>query len=175
MHYRLATDPTLSHYIAVEARLTDITTPEVDLQLPAWRPGRYELQNFAKNIQRFEIVDGAGNALPFRKITKDRWRVQTNGKAELVARYNYHALLPTPYQLNAGSSFVSDTLLYVNPINLCLYAEGRMDEPCTLGIDIPVGWTLACGLKQQNGNTLLASDFYELVDCPLVAAPVLHG
>lgn len=179
MHYRLAADridglPYMPHYIAVEARLSAITTSEVDLQLPAWRPGRYELQQFAKNIQRFDIVDGEGNPLRFHKITKDRWRVQTDGATELTARYNYYSLLPTPNQLNAGSSFVNDTLLYVNPVNLCLYAEGRINEPCTLELAVPDGWTIACGLQQNGDGTLWASDFYELVDCPLIAAPVLQ-
>ena len=174
MHYRLYADPALLHYIAVEARLTDITTSAIDLQLPAWRPGRYELQQFAKNIQRFTIVDGQGNALPFRKITKDRWRVQTNGATQLTVHYNYYALLSTPNQLNAGSSFVNDTLLYVNPVNLCLYAEGRIDDPCTLELAIPDGWTIASGLEQIGPKMLRATDFYELVDCPLIAAPVLQ-
>lgn len=179
MHYRLAADPHLPHYIAVEARLSDIATVEVDLQLPAWRPGRYELQQFAKNIQRFDITDGEGKPLSFRKITKDRWRVQTHGSTELVVHYNYYALLATPNQLNAGTSFISDTLLYVNPVNLCLYADGRIDEPCTLELAIPENWTVACGLSKANtvqtdGRTLWAADFYELVDCPLIAAPVLQ-
>ena len=183
MHYRLSADrtagaSTLPHYIAVEARLTDITTSEVELQLPAWRPGRYELQQFAKNIQRFDILDGEGRPLPFRKITKDRWLVQTNGSTELTASYNYYALLGTPNLLNAGTSFVSDTLLYVNPVNLCLYAEGRIDEPCTLELTIPDSWTVACGLQlatnRASTRTLLAADFYELVDCPLIAAPAMQ-
>ena len=180
MHYRLSADtasgaPDRSHYIAVEAWLTDIgNQTEVELQLPAWRPGRYELQQFAKNIQRFEVLDGEGNPLRFHKITKDRWRVQTNGATKLVALYNYYALLPTPNQLNAGSSFISDTLLYVNPVNLCLYAEGRINEPCTLELAIPDGWTIACGLKQTAPKLCWAADFYELVDCPVIAAPVLQ-
>lgn len=174
MHYRLSADPVLPHYIAVEARLTDVAASEVDLQLPVWRPGRYELQNFAKNIQRFTVVDRRGQPLPFRKITKDRWRVQTNGATELTALYNYYALLPTPNQLNAGSSFISDTLLYVNPVNLCLYAEGRIDEPCTLELDIPANWMVGCGLKQESSLRWTATDFYELVDCPLIATPVMQ-
>ncbi|GAB4019713.1 PDZ domain-containing protein [Spirosoma migulaei] len=174
MHYRLSSDQTTPHYIAIDARLTDISAPEVELQLPAWRPGRYELQQFAKNIQRFSIVDGQGNPLPFRKITKDRWLVQTNGATELTVQYNYYALLTTPNQLNAGSSFVSDTLLYVNPVNLCLYAEGRITDPCTLELDIPDTWTIACGLTQSGPKMLHAANFYELVDCPLIAAPVIQ-
>ena len=125
MHYRLSADQRQPHYIAIEAQLTHITTPEVELQLPAWRPGRYELQQFAKNIQRFEIVDGEGNPLPFPKnYERSLARADQRGH-ELTVRYNYYALLPTPNQLNAGSSFISETLLYVNPVNLCLYAEGR--------------------------------------------------
>lgn len=174
MHYRLSADPIIPHYIAVDAQLTNITTPEVDLQLPAWRPGRYELQQFAKNIQRFEVVDQEGKSLPFRKITKDRWRVQTNGATQLTARYNYYAFLSSPNQLNAGSSFVSDTLLYVNPVNLCIYAEGHISEPCTVALAIPSGWTIACGMQQSGEKTLRAADFYELVDCPIVAAPVMQ-
>ena len=179
MHYRLSADRNArprnaTHYIAVEARLTDVVTPTVEFQLPAWRPGRYELQHFAKNIQRFAVVDGAGRPLSFRKITKDRWLVQTNGASELTVHYNYYALLPTPNQLNAGSSFVSDTLLYVNPVNLCVYAERRISEPCTLELGIPDGWIVACGLAQVDAKTLRAADFYELVDSPLMAAPVMQ-
>lgn len=174
MHYRLSADRAAVHYIAVEARLTKVITSSVEFQLPAWRPGRYELQHFAKNIQRFAIVDKTGQPLPFRKLTKDRWLVQTNGASEVTVQYNYYALLPTPNQLNAGSSFISDTLLYVNPVNLCLYAEGRIDEPCTLELAIPDGWMVACGLQQVSDKTLRATDFYELVDCPLMAAPVMQ-
>ena len=174
MHYRLSADPLIPHCLAIEASLTNISASEVELQLPAWRPGRYELQQFAKNIQRFDIVDEKGKPLPFRKITKDRWRVQTDGATALTARYNYYALLTTPNQLNAGSSFVSDTLLYVNPVNLCLYAEEHITEPCTLELAIPTGWKIACGLEQTGPKTLWATDFYELVDCPLMAAPVIQ-
>ena len=174
MQYRLSADRTLPHYIAVEARLATVDTPTVELQLPAWRPGRYELQHFAKNIQRFAVVDGAGQSLPFRKLTKDRWLVQTNDASDITVLYNYYALLPTPNQLNAGSSFISDTLLYVNPVNLCLYAENRIDEPCTLELAIPDGWMVACGLEQVRDKTFRAANFYELVDCPLIAAPVMQ-
>jgi predicted metalloprotease with PDZ domain len=175
MHYRLSADRiSAPHYIAVEAQLTNITTPTIELQLPAWRPGRYELQHFAKNIQRFSVVDGAGRPLPFWKTTKDRWLVEMGGATELTVLYNYYALLPTPNLLNAGSSFISDTLLYVNPVNLCLYAEGRIDDPCTLELAIPDTWPVACGLEQVNTRTWQARDFYELVDCPLMAAPAMQ-
>jgi len=170
MHYILSADHPESRYLNVECRLSGIHTPTVELQLPAWRPGRYELQNFAKNIQQFSIVDGEGRPVAYQKITKDRWRVQTEGVRELVVRYNYYSNL-----LNAGTSYATDRLLYVNPVTLCLYAEGRLDEPCTLELGIPADWPIACGLRQTGPATLRASDFYELADSPLIASPdLLH-
>jgi len=169
MKYRLLPAAQPSRFVEVECQLTDITTPTVELQLPTWRPGRYELQNFAKNIQRFEIFDASGNPLSFRKITKDRWLVQTDGVAELTARYTYYCNV-----INAGSSYADSRLLYVNPVNLCLYAEGRLEEECTLELAIPPTWTIACGLQQTGPTTLRAASFYELVDCPLVASPDLQ-
>ncbi len=182
MHYRLSADPELPHYIAVEAELSQVVPGSVvELQLPAWRPGRYELQHFAKNIQRFAITDEQGQPLPFRKITKDRWRVITKTGTSIIARYNFYSLLPAAHQLNAGSSFIDESLLYVNPVNLCLYAEGHINDACTLDLAIPRNWTVACGLKRVDAvaNTagpvqLQAADFYELVDCPLIAAPGLQ-
>lgn len=165
MHYTLSSAHPDSFYIEVECRLTDVAGATVDLQLPAWRPGRYELQQFAKNIQRFEVFNGNDQPLPFHKTTKDRWRVQTNGATAIVARYTYYANI-----INAGSSYVSDSLLYVNFVNLCLYADGRIGDACTVELAIPGHWTVACGLTQTGFNSLKAADFYELIDCPLIAS-----
>lgn len=169
MHYRISSSNPASRLIEVEFILTELATPTVELQLPAWRPGRYELQNFAKNIQRFEIFDQTGKPLAFQKITKDRWRVQTKGASELVARYTYYSNI-----VNAGTSFADERLLYINPINLCLFADDRLLEACTLELDIPDDWQIACGLPQTDPGHLRASDYYELVDCPLIASPDLQ-
>lgn len=177
MHYLLSSPNPSSHYITVQCRFTVNAGDNagIELQLPAWRPGRYELQHFARNIQQFGIFDGQGSPLPFRKLTKDRWLVQTNGAAEVVARYNYYSNV-----VNAGSSFVSDDqmilgpVLYVNFVNLCLYAEGQIQDECTVDLDIPDGWLVACGLEQTGPKSLRASDFYELVDSPLIASPDLQ-
>jgi predicted metalloprotease with PDZ domain len=169
MHYHLSSPIPESHFIDVECKIEKNTAETIEIQLPAWRPGRYELQNFAKNIQRFEVFDTAGNPLVFKKITKDRWLIQTLGVTEIVVRYNYYANIQ-----NAGSSYVSNDFWYVNPINLCVYAEGCVNDPCTLELDIPENFQIACGLKKKDAKTLLAKDYYELVDSPLMASATLQ-
>jgi predicted metalloprotease with PDZ domain len=48
IHYKLHLKNPSSHYIDVDLTINDITSPTLELQLPAWRPGRYELGNFAR-------------------------------------------------------------------------------------------------------------------------------
>ncbi len=169
MHYRLFASRPDSHYLNVVCTLSDVSGPTVVLQLPAWRPGRYELQNFAKNIRQFGVFDAQGQPLPARKLTKDRWLVETHGATHIEARYDYYA-----GTINAGSSFVSPDMVYVNPVNLCLYADGRTDEPCTLDLDLPTDWRVGCGMEQTGPFSFRASDFYELADSPVLASATLR-
>ena len=71
MKYTFSYQNPSRHYldIAVEAETKGEETRQ--FQLPAWRPGRYELGNFAKNIQQWEAFDENGNSLTSKKITKD--------------------------------------------------------------------------------------------------------
>ena len=56
MQYKLDTSNKNQHYLTIEFS-SEVIENETILQLPAWRPGRYELGNFAKNIQQFEVVN----------------------------------------------------------------------------------------------------------------------
>src|SRR5688572_10454675 len=107
--YRISYTHPHRHFISLEGRFPSLGREEILLQLAAWRPGRYELGNFAKNIRAWESFDDSGNSLPFMKTTKDRWMVKCKGVDEVVIRYQYYAA-----ELNAGSSYVDDDQLYIN-------------------------------------------------------------
>jgi predicted metalloprotease with PDZ domain len=169
MRYHIQTQDPTTHFFEISCTIENLDQPTIEIQLPAWRPGRYELQHFAKNIQRFEVVDPLGFVLPFHKITKDRWLVEITGHDTINIRYNYYANLQ-----NAGSSYLDPHLWYINPVNLCVYAEGYLNEPCTLTLDLPESYTIACGLTQNLTKTLFAKDYYELVDSPLMASAALQ-
>ena len=66
-----------SKFLDIECTVENNKDEEVFLQLPAWRPGRYELANFAKNIQKFEVRTLNNKRLDFEKVTKDKWRIKT--------------------------------------------------------------------------------------------------
>ncbi|MDF7814672.1 PDZ domain-containing protein [Hymenobacter sp. YC55] len=172
IHYYVSFENPLTFFVQMQMTFeVPKEGPEtLELQLPAWRPGRYELQNFAQKIQRVEIIDAASQeVLPSRKLTKDRWEVTGALGRTVQVHYNFYA-----HQMDAGGSWLDETQLYLNPVQGFMYIEGRQQEPCQVQLQLPDGWQLACGLPQSGPNTLQAQNFDHLADSPLIASPTLQ-
>ncbi|MCF8276621.1 MAG: PDZ domain-containing protein [Flavobacteriales bacterium] len=157
------------HFVDVELTVSELNQEKVQLQLPAWRPGRYELGNFAKNVQRFAAFNASGQELKFRKLTKDLWEVNCSGQTSIRVEYNYFAS-----ELNAGSTYVDQKQLYVNPVNCCMYVPEWIGLPATLQLEIPENWTVASGMTAIGKNHYQLKDFHELADSPFIASAGLQ-
>ncbi|MCO6500933.1 MAG: M61 family metallopeptidase [Vicingus serpentipes] len=170
MKYIVSYEKPNNHYIDIEYIIDNVDADTLQVQLPAWRPGRYELANFAKNVQKWEASDEKGNVLFSKKIKKDLWEV-TAGKANQIhIKYNYFA-----NEINAGSSYLDSKQLYVNGINCFLYVPERINEECELELKIPTNYKIASGLKETRKHQFLCADFHELVDCPFIASDSLQN
>jgi predicted metalloprotease with PDZ domain len=169
LHYKLYLKNPNSHYIYVDLTIDEITTALIELQLPAWRPGRYELGNFAKNIKKVDAFDEHGNNLTYTKSTKDLWVINTNGATKIKVTYSYHTT-----EINAGNCYADDTQLYVNPVHLCMYLPDRMQEKHSVELAIPDTYKIATSLKRDNG-VLIAESFDELADSPIMASASLQS
>ncbi len=175
MRYIISYQNPHTHFIDIEFIADIINQDETIIQLPSWRPGRYELGNFAKNIQRWAAFDGNGNALSFQKITKDCWKVQTKGVSGLHIRYNYYA-----FDLNAGSTYLDKHQLYMNPVNCCVYIPERIEQKCVLILNLPDDYKVASGMRSmtvdrvKEANIFRATDFHHLADSPFMASASLQ-
>ena len=163
--------------MAIECSIENISLPQIEVQLPSWRPGRYELGNFAKNIQQFKVVNSSGVKLQYNKITKDKWLINTEGESVITIIYNYYAA-----ELNAGSTWLDETQLYVNPINCLIYCEQKLEEPCRVEIAVPLDYDIAGALhvlstsKENNQKIIKAitEDYHALVDTPFICSNSLQ-
>jgi predicted metalloprotease with PDZ domain len=168
MKYSISYQQAHKHFIDIELNIDNIEQNFIYLQLPSWRPGRYELTNFSRNIQKFDVINEKGMHLPFQKVSREKWEINTGGNKKIKIRYNCYAC-----QMDAGGCWLDDEQLYINPIYCMMYQEGREHEPCTLKLDVPKDYQIACGLPKK-GNLLAASDFFHLVDSPLIASRKLQ-
>ena len=88
MKYTISYNHPEKHFIDFELSISVLKKESLVLQLPSWRPGRYELGNFAKNIKDFKILDSQNNLVSFNKKNKDSWEVNTAKYAEIIVRYS---------------------------------------------------------------------------------------
>jgi predicted metalloprotease with PDZ domain len=133
----------------------------IELEIPAWRPGRYEFQNYAKNIIQVEALSENGENIPVQKLSRNAWTILQAPKGEITIHYRYICT-----QLDAGGSWIDDELIYINPINCCFSIKGKEQEPCTLTFVHPFqGIEVASALPFTN-NTTIAPDYFNLIDNP---------
>lgn len=164
MKYSVFSSVPGSHYIDFICTIDNPENKDLTVNLSAWRPGRYELGNFAKNIRKWRVTDGSGNPLKYSKLSKDSWKIYSVGARLVQIEYDYFAA-----ELNAGSSYVDQTQLYINPVNCFLFLPERPDESYEVAFEIPSDYKIACSLPKKD-HTLFAKNFDELADSPLIAS-----
>ncbi|HVR39558.1 MAG TPA: PDZ domain-containing protein [Thermoanaerobaculia bacterium] len=151
------------------------------LTLPAWRPGRYHIQNYAANVREWSAGE--------RRIWKDgksSWRVDARAGDEITVRYRYYAGV-----LDAGSSFLDESEAYFNGSNLFMMVDGLRGQQHHLTIAAPADWRIETQLAvcseqsaEAHGNPLptancplqtefVARDYDHLIDSPTICAATM--
>ena len=162
MIYSFSANNRGSKFLDIEFVIENINETEIFVQLPAWRPGRYVIENFAKNIQKFQVKSFNNRFLKFEKVTKDCWKIYTGKTKKIKIVYNYYAS-----QLNAGSTWIDDHQIYINPINCCLYVVGRENERFKLNLKNFNHSKTAISLPKKQGH-YIAENFDMLADSPII-------
>ena len=159
-----------SHYIYIDLQISDIQTDTLRLHLPVWRPGRYELGNFARNLKKLQVWDAQGNPLACTKVAKSTWEVQTQKQNQITVTYSYYAA-----ELNAGACYASDQMLYINPVHCCLWVEGMEFKPHAIQLNVPAHFSTVTSLSQNEPGWFEASSFDVLADSPLVSSEQIQS
>lgn len=157
--YLISWDEPFERLLDVQLRFT-APADNPRLILPSWRPGRYLIQNFAANVRSWsENV---------RKIDKAVWQCTAGAGEEMVVTYRYYAGV-----LDAGSTFLDDDGLYVNPSNLLMLVEGLRSEESRLTLAMPGEWLIESQLPRDDDGALHARDYDHLIDSPIFAAAAM--
>jgi len=157
-----------NQYIKIQAVFNVDELDKTILTFPTWRPGRYELADFSKNVNHWKCLNDKGKQVESTKISKNEWEVDTKNVTTLTVDYFFYA-----NQLNAGSTFMDDLQLYVNPVNCLVYIKAQQHLPCKLKISVPNNFQIASGIPFQD-NVLQTESYHQLVDCPFIASATLQ-
>jgi predicted metalloprotease with PDZ domain len=134
----------------------------LDVALPAWTPGSYEILNHAKHLFELTAQGAEGQPLLLRRRDKQTWRVRCAGQSTVILRYGLLCdrqsvdsnWLGPDYGQLAGAA----TLLYV--------PDGR-HWPTTLAFNLPQGWQAALPLPRRADQSYTAESYDALIDAPI--------
>ena len=146
----------------ITTEIKNINQPRLELSLPTWTPGWYVVENYAKNVMRFEVTDGNGKRLQPRMTRKQTWSVDTRGIKQIRVDYDYRAAVLGLNQAKIGTDYA-----FFTGIELFLEPVGHRSNPSTLKFQIPQGWKLVSPLKSTaDPMAFTAADYDALVDAP---------
>jgi predicted metalloprotease with PDZ domain len=156
------------HLIDFELTTSTKNKEKIQFQLSAWRPGRYELADFAQNIINWQAYNEKDEKLSFKKITKDLWEVECKNCNEIKIIYNFYA-----NQLDAGACYLDEHQLYINPVHCMFYITDRINDKYHLKMNLPKNYTIASSMLQV-GNVLKVKGYDLLAESPIICSDSLQ-
>jgi predicted metalloprotease with PDZ domain len=128
------------------------------VSLPAWSPGNYEIQNYARYVHGFGAKTQAGQALHWDRADKDTWRVAAGKADRVIVDFDY-----APDTIDLSIARTAEDFGQFLGTNLFLFEEGQLARPAEVRFRLPAGWQVTTALKGTAG-VYRAADYHELAD-----------
>jgi predicted metalloprotease with PDZ domain len=150
LHYTVSMEEPSSHRFHVVFRCSGVSGPVLDLTMPAWMPGYYQLLDYAAKVEHFHATDGAGKELGWEKTSANNWRVEHSAGAVVMVSYDVAAT-----KAFVAQPWLDSTRGYIAPAGVFFYVDGYFREPVTVEVRPWSGWSKvatgldAAGVKPQ--------------------------
>jgi len=129
------------------------------VSLPAWSPGNYEIQNYARYVHGLGARNASGAPLRWDRGDKDTWRVVTGGADRVTVDFDYSN---DKIDLSLART-VQDFAEFLGT-NLFMFEEGQLARPAEVRFRLPAGWQVTTALKGPTNGVYRAADYHELAD-----------
>jgi predicted metalloprotease with PDZ domain len=176
VHYRIEAADLHAHLFRVTLSIAQPAAQQ-RVSLPVWIPGSYLVREFSKNLQRLAARQD-GRAAAVQQLDKCNWQVDCVPSSPLVLSYEVYA-----FDNSVRTAWLDTQRGFFNGTSLCLKVHGQESSVHSLELATVEGmgaWHVATGLApykvgKRGFGTYLASDYDELVDCPVEMGPFWSG
>jgi predicted metalloprotease with PDZ domain len=165
MEYELNFGRPNTHLLEITIRASGLRGPTAEFAMPAWAPGWYVINDYAKMVQEFSASDSSGRALPWRKTDKQTWSVTLGPNTSAVVKYRLYG-----NTLSVDWTQFNDRHAHIAGPATWMYLAGGKERPVRLRIAVPAGWRVATGMQRAGENTFTAPDYDTFIDAPLEIA-----
>ncbi|MEZ5307844.1 MAG: PDZ domain-containing protein [Pyrinomonadaceae bacterium] len=161
--YTVGMSKPATHLLEVEMKMQWDSMPEkAQIKMAVWTPGSYLVREYARHVQDFVALDGAGNSLDWKKVNKNTWEIDTKGAKSIRVGYAVYA-----NELTVRTNELNDDHAFFTPAALIMYPAGQIGAASTIRVKPFGNWKVATGLKPTSEpNTFSAPNFDILFDSP---------
>ncbi len=129
------------------------------VSLPAWSPGNYEIQNYARYVHGFGAKNPAGQSLRWDRGDKDTWRVVTGRADRVTVEFDFIA-----DTIDLSTARVTQNFGQFLGTNLFLFEEGQNGRAAEVRFHVPADWQVTTSLTGPVNGVYRAADYHELAD-----------
>ncbi|QNL50091.1 M61 family metallopeptidase [Olivibacter sp. SDN3] len=154
-----------AHYVDVQMEIDDVSGKYVDVKMPVWAPGSYLIREFSKNVEGFSAKRKGGDLLKADKLSKNTWRITTEGEKNIVLNYRVYA-----FEVSVRTSFIDESHAFLSPTGIFMYVDKQIDRPVEVQVIPHPSWNkVSTGLEPIEAKrfSYRANDFDVLFDSPL--------
>jgi predicted metalloprotease with PDZ domain len=142
-----------SHLYDIEVAIKGIREGSVSVSMPAWSPGMYRIENYARNVQGFHALNSRNQPLRWEQTDKETWRIVKQPADDVEVRYQVF------------STLLNDQMADLAPPATFMYVVGQKHVPCSVKYNTPGGWKVYTGLEKR-GDRYVATDYDIFIDAP---------
>ncbi len=161
VNYHLTITDPAHHLATVEVTFEPVATKTLDIKLPVWRSGRYEILNLSKNIRHLQASQG-DQGLKVEQIDKNTWRAFLKQKGAVTVQYEIYA-----NALKQRVAHIDETHAFLDASGVFVYSPAFRDQALTVTLHVPQGWESRSGMVSLADHQFKANNYDQLVDSPI--------
>lgn len=152
-----------SHHLAdIEMQLEPHKAGVVELKMPAWRTGKYEIMDLANGVRRFVVKDESGKELAVQKSEKSTWQVTLDKPSRLTVSYQVYA-----NALGGRSRHIDETHAYIDASAYLMFSDESRSQEAVVSLQVPATWRSTSGLTRLGSHQFKAPNYDVLIDSPI--------
>lgn len=162
--YNVSMSKPATHLLEVDMAVNWKQMPDkLEVKMPVWTPGSYLIREYARHVQDFVAKDATGADIPWRKINKNTWQIDTKSAGAVAVSYKVYA-----NELTVRTNELNDEHAFWNNGATLMFVKGQLAASSTVTVNPFGSWKVATGLPKFGGraNTFRAENYDVLYDSP---------
>ncbi len=163
VNYQIDLTQSQHHLAQVSVDFPLSKASELNVQLPVWRTGKYQVLPLADSIRYLSAKDANGAELPVSRTANGEWTVSLSQPTAVSISYQLYL-----NKLGQRVGHIDASHAFLDASGTFVYSPEFRNEPIHVAMSVPSDWRSHSGMASgDEANTFVADNYDVLVDSPI--------